>query len=377
MLKIIVWGTGFNACDFMQAIRNYDVSVQAYVESDVKEENKSFFGKKVVRASQIENLTYDYIVIANIYKEEILHEFNTLDEDKVLVWNKFEEKKVTLDVIRSGVSRGKTACIYEMSRPYMPYQVCYADHAYYLYNSMDKAISDEMIRSGRTWSKNEIEWFVSHNQEPITENDIFLDLGANIGTTSIYVKKNIAEQIRIIAFEPVEETYKILKANCDLNGCSDIKVENIALSNNCDSVNLIMNTENFGGTSGCYGDIDKNRSMEQQGITLDTYFSENSIKSKEVKYIWLDVEGYEAKVILGGERILKESPANLFMEYNAKDYKEQNLYTQLLKVLKQTYRSFICYEQMVATGNKAERTMDEIDLLYDEMKVQCNVLFMK
>jgi len=64
----------------------------------------------------------------------------------------------------------------------------------------------------------------------INSNDTIIDIGANIGMFSIYVKKKFG--CRIIAFEPVPINFENFKYNIELNGFSieDFELHNTAIS---------------------------------------------------------------------------------------------------------------------------------------------------
>ncbi len=66
-----------------------------------------------------------------------------------------------------------------------------------------------------------------------------LDIGSCVGIFSIHISKlftqiNKNKNTTIYAFEPVKESYKILKTNVDLNECKNIRVLNYGISKNED-----------------------------------------------------------------------------------------------------------------------------------------------
>ena len=56
--------------------------------------------------------------------------------------------------------------------------------------------------------------------------DIFLDIGANIGIHSVFASKLAKE---VIAFEPSKKTFKHLLKTVELNNCDNITCHNIGL----------------------------------------------------------------------------------------------------------------------------------------------------
>lgn len=49
-------------------------------------------------------------------------------------------------------------------------------------------------------------------------------------------------------------------------------------------------------------------------IALDDYFANNRLDTSRIKYIWIDVEGFEPLVVAGASNILKRNAIPLYME---------------------------------------------------------------
>ena len=84
----------------------------------------------------------------------------------------------------------------------------------------------------------------------LTENDTVIDVGANIGMFSIYVKKKF--NCKVIAFEPVVSNYRNFLKNIELNGLniSDFEIHNTAITSVDDStVDIGTPIDNTGGSS--------------------------------------------------------------------------------------------------------------------------------
>ena len=213
-------------------------------------------------------------------------------------------------------------------------------------------------------------------EAPRKETGIFMDIGANIGTTSIYFKKKLAENLSYIAFEPVRENYKILRMNCILNDCEDIIVENIGISDTEGILGYTIVESNYGGCR-VAGNAKENEQCEI--MRLDYYIEKRKISPKDISYIWMDIEGHEVNAIEGAKKLLQESDASLFLEYNAREYKMSGQLETMLKELQGIYSSFLCFEQYIMGGEKTQkRHINELISLAEEMEWrQCNVLFIK
>lgn len=84
----------------------------------------------------------------------------------------------------------------------------------------------------------------------LSKEDLVIDIGANVGMFSIYVKKKFG--CRVISFEPVIENFNSFKENIILNGLSidDFELHNTAITNiEGDIINIYTPTSNSGGSS--------------------------------------------------------------------------------------------------------------------------------
>lgn len=359
MYKVFIWGTGLWGEKCFQDILP-EVDVVGFVESTVS--RKQFYGKQVISGRELKNYEYDYMILANSHEAEILKEFD-IDESKVLLYRQ---------IPRPDRVKLFTYQITDQVRSLMPYLSLECDGLTFLYNKTDFLMPDIMSFCGETWSKKEMDFF--WQEAPRRQTGIFMDIGANIGTTSIYFKKKLARNLSYVAFEPVKENFKVLKINCILNDCEDILVENIGISDTEGIMGCTVVESNYGG---CRMNADEKGEEHCETIRLDTYMKNNKISPKEVSYIWMDIEGHEVNAIAGAKELLRESEASLFIEYNAAEYKAEGKLEYIIKELQDVYSTFLCFEQYI-DGRTSKRCITELMGLADEMNWrQCNVLLMK
>ena len=92
--------------------------------------------------------------------------------------------------------------------------------------------------------------FYGLNKLNLTSNDLVIDVGANVGMFSIYVKKKF--NCRVISFEPVPQNLENFKKNIELNGLniSDFEIYQSAISDkDGDTITIGTPTSNSGGSS--------------------------------------------------------------------------------------------------------------------------------
>ena len=172
----------------------------------------------------------------------------------------------------------------------------------------------------------------------------FLDLGANIGTTGLYFIKELAPKLNLLAFEPDTENFKMHRLNIILNDLeASTTLVNCGLSNETSELTFYNN----GSNPGARGFIKNNASSQPLAtvkvIPLDTYLAENKIAPQEVKYVWIDTEGFENRVLLGAKNLIKENPVPIFMELNLRAWDKSGLFEDMMTLLTKYYSHIIFF----------------------------------
>lgn len=148
----------------------------------------------------------------------------------------------------------------------------------------------------------------------LKNDDVFFDVGANIGQYIIRIKNRFKEGVFIYAFEPVLSNYNIL-SNYVSKKCQNVILENVAVSDiegtDIIYIPLIEGIEidtqasiDYENRMNYYNDFAK---QEVQIITIDNYVKSNGIK--KIDYLKIDTEGNDEKVFKGAlESIIKFKP---------------------------------------------------------------------
>ncbi|MBR3499531.1 MAG: FkbM family methyltransferase [Selenomonadaceae bacterium] len=195
----------------------------------------------------------------------------------------------------------------------------------------------------------------------------FLELGANIGTAGIYFLKKIAPNMKWLAFEPDPENFKLLRVNTILNDLEDrATLVNCGLGDKFDELIMYRNLSNPGG-NGIFNKwlpSERNAPTEKiKVIPLDSYLAENKIAVAEIKYIWIDTEGFEAQVLLGAKNFLTQNAPPIFMEFNPMPWNRSGYFDRLVELLKSVgYTHFIWMLDIIQRG---QGKIYPIDKLFD------------
>jgi FkbM family methyltransferase len=148
----------------------------------------------------------------------------------------------------------------------------------------------------------------------VKENHIVIDVGANIGTHSVYMSKIVGKNGKVFSFEPVADTYYLLKENLALNHVENVEVIKAALKEK--DGNEVMNVfpSDFSEWNS-FGVPETNESkptdiIEVRTMKLDTFEKENNIK--HIDFLKIDVEGSERYVLSGATELLKNGLIDIF-----------------------------------------------------------------
>jgi len=156
----------------------------------------------------------------------------------------------------------------------------------------------------------------------INTTSIVADIGANIGNHSIFFSKLLHAK-KVYAFEPVVETFNVLKTNIELNALSEtVIVENLAIGAKRSSGSIInVNPNDMGST-----EINYNEGGELIITTLDNYFISGEKELPNV--LKIDVEGFELEVLKGGHQTIAVAQPTIFIEIWESNYGAVNSYLE-------------------------------------------------
>lgn len=150
----------------------------------------------------------------------------------------------------------------------------------------------------------------------LKSDDIFIDVGSNIGLMALAASKFVGLQGIVYAFEPNPETFEILKNNIELNQLKNIYVFNIALgSEQGNSFIFNSSDQNRGKSSLLKPHILKESGKEIRVETLDEFVCKKNIS--KIKMLKIDVEGWELEVFKGAKDLLSSKKAPIIcFEYS-------------------------------------------------------------
>ncbi len=141
---------------------------------------------------------------------------------------------------------------------------------------------------------------------------IFFDIGANLGWYTLNMKKQYPD-LKVYAFEPIEDNYNKVKKNLEWNDLNQVKVFNIGLYHENTTLRFYYDVCASGASSleNLRGD-EETREVMCKVERLDDVVKEQNISAMD--FVKCDVEGAELFVYKGGFESIKKFKPVIFSE---------------------------------------------------------------
>ena len=152
---------------------------------------------------------------------------------------------------------GKNNCVQTNSKNILK---CSVDSKIFFCDKNDSIVSGN-IRAGIPWESFMHQYFKKYSNK----NKIALDIGANIGTHTVYLSEYFKE---VHGFEPQRKVFNLLKANVEINNCHNVKLHNFGLG----VKNEVIQMQKF----------DENSDFNQGGVGIDLKENRGEPKGEEI-----------------------------------------------------------------------------------------------
>jgi FkbM family methyltransferase len=142
----------------------------------------------------------------------------------------------------------------------------------------------------------------------LNPGEVFVDIGANIGTYAIRAAKCLGHTGMVFAFEPLEANLARLNSGVRANGVTNIEVVAAAIGDRDAMVSIHdggrESSASIGHTTG--------RSFDVRMVTLDRFYQ--SIGMKRLDWIKMDIEGQEPVALAGMSHVIDAFRPNFLFE---------------------------------------------------------------
>lgn len=157
-----------------------------------------------------------------------------------------------------------------------------------------------------------------------------LDCGANMGLSVLYFSMNYPQH-KIIAFEPDEKIFNILRENVNTFGLSNVELHQKAVWTKVDTLKFY--------TDGRLGGRINEELGQQEPVIIESVPLLDFL-SEDVDFLKLDIEGAEDEVLrYCGDKL--SYAKHIFFEYHNNIHKEQTLHELLDLVRKNGFHYYI------------------------------------
>jgi FkbM family methyltransferase len=183
-------------------------------------------------------------------------------------------------------------------------------HGVLLYNINDLEVGKSLSAYGE-YKEGEIELL----QQIIKPEDLVVEIGANIGSHTVYLAQAVGEQGTVLAFEPQRVIFQNLCANLALNSITNTYCYNVAVSDTFSAINLPVLDYSKPHDFSKLDISEDGESEVAQTITLD------SLNLPRCRLIKIDVAGMELAVLQGAINTIKALQPILYINYQPKNDK--------------------------------------------------------
>jgi FkbM family methyltransferase len=155
-------------------------------------------------------------------------------------------------------------------------------------------------------------------RDRISKGSMVIDVGAHVGESALLFSELTGPSGRVIAFEPDPVACASLRKNLEMNGVSNVFVEEECASDRTGKV--LLATERFGsGLSSIVrpeGGGTRRKTIEVASTTLDTYCETHGLSPDWIK---VDAEGAEPLIVRGMNHIIEKSRPSMILEFHSDD----------------------------------------------------------
>lgn len=151
------------------------------------------------------------------------------------------------------------------------------------------------------------------NFREIIPGSIMIDIGANIGTFSLYIKRK-SKDLTVFCYEPDEENYKCLKENIRLNELRNVFAFPFAVGNKNGKIKIYTKKNRKFGTTGSSTAIVTDDFNEVRCVTLNEILDKNNISKCDL--LKMDCEGAEYDILLSQGKECFKRIDTIILEYH-------------------------------------------------------------
>ena len=138
------------------------------------------------------------------------------------------------------------------------------------------------------------------------EGDLIFDVGANIGWYSnLFAKHKPAA--RVYCFEPDPENFEVLLSNLERNDSKTVTANKLGIGEQSETKKLYLYKKSNVGRHSML-DINEGPYIEVKVVSLDEFIRSQQLDFTKVKFLKIDIEGFEYFAFKGATEFLSHVP---------------------------------------------------------------------
>jgi FkbM family methyltransferase len=134
-----------------------------------------------------------------------------------------------------------------------------------------------------------------------------IDVGANIGITSVTIARKIGKDGKLYSFEPVPEYFRVLQQNLYSNQIENAEAFPLALSDRTGETEFYLKEL----SSGIVFEKEAKKTRVST-VTIDSFLQQHEVE--RIDLINMDCEGSELSVLRGAKQTLRKNKVSIFCE---------------------------------------------------------------
>jgi FkbM family methyltransferase len=208
-----------------------------------------------------------------------------------------------------------------------------------------------------------VTWICSRIVRP---GDTVLDIGANIGIVTLWLSELVGDTGSVHSFEPNPDVATVLLAGLEHKKVRNTSVHQYALGTERSTLELMVPRHNRGSAS-----LVRHKGREAcdaYTVTTDTLshvVAESGIGS--IRFMKIDVEGFEEEVFRGGEEMFRTTPPDAILFESAGE-KDTSADDRVIGMLRQHgYEIYVVPRCLTSMHVRRLRTSDRQDHFYSDL----------
>ena len=164
----------------------------------------------------------------------------------------------------------------------------------------------------------------------LTPGDIFVDVGANCGTYSLFAARRVGAEGRVVAIEPMPEMIARLRFNVRANSFTNIEIFETAVGPQDGSATLFVDEERRGHSS-LADEIARDGAIRTTVPVTTLHAVVTQARIERIDALKIDIEGYEDRALVPYIATAPRNlwPRRLFMETTWQAHWETDCIAQL------------------------------------------------